>query len=158
MKEYKEFLVDDNLNIYSKRTKMKLTPHKGSNGYVQVMCRDKNGKHIHERVHVIYANCFIDNPYNHKYVNHIDCNKQNNDLENLEWCSNRFNVLYCWRTGNRTHKNNTHIKITDTDGEEYEFKSIRMAAKEFNLDRHKVSRILKGELNNIYNYKIEYVK
>lgn len=40
-----------------------------------------------ERVHVIYAHCFIPNPNEFKYVNHIDLNKLNNSLDNLEWCT-----------------------------------------------------------------------
>lgn len=68
MKEYKHFLVDEELNIYSKRTKRKLKPHVGADGYLQVSCRDKNEKMLHERVHVIFAHCFIPNPNNFSYV------------------------------------------------------------------------------------------
>ena len=39
MKQYQGFLVDDDLNIYSARTKRKLTPHVGSDGYLQVSYR-----------------------------------------------------------------------------------------------------------------------
>ena len=42
MLQYKGFLVDDNLNIYSARTGMQLTPTKGSDGYMQVQYRDEN--------------------------------------------------------------------------------------------------------------------
>ena len=77
MKEYKEFLIDDDLNIYNARTNLKLTPYIGSDGYYQVMRRDENGKQRHMRVHVLYAHCFIPNPNNYKYINHIDSNKLN---------------------------------------------------------------------------------
>ena len=104
MKEYKGFLVDDYLNIYSKRTGLLLTPHLGSDGYMQVAYRDENQKTKHERVHTIYAHCFIPNPNNYKYVNHIDSDKTNYSLDNLEWCTNSYNVYHCWHSGNRTHK------------------------------------------------------
>ena len=38
MKEYKDFLVDEDLNIYNKRTGRKITPHLGSDGYMQAAC------------------------------------------------------------------------------------------------------------------------
>ena len=44
MLQYKGFLVDDNLNIYSARTGMRLTPTKGSDGYMQVQYRDEKPK------------------------------------------------------------------------------------------------------------------
>ena len=158
MKEYKEFLVDDDLNIYSKRTGRKLTPHVGSDGYVQVMCTDKNNKSIHQRVHVIYAHCFIPNPNNYRYVNHIDSNKLNNALENLEWCTNSQNVYHGWHSGNRTHKNNTSVIVKKIDGSFIGiFTSIRKCSEFLHVDRHKIARVLKGELRKDYlGYIFEY--
>ena len=84
MKEYDGFLVDNNLNFYSKRTGKRLKPHKGSDGYMQVQYRDENQKNHHQRIHVILAHCFIPNPNNYKYVNHIDSNKMNNTLNKMK--------------------------------------------------------------------------
>lgn len=94
MKEYDGFSVDEELNIYNSQTGRKLTPHKGSDGYMQVIRRTKEGKSHHQRVHVILAHCFIPNPNGYKYINHIDSNKMNNSLDNLEWCTNSYNVQH----------------------------------------------------------------
>lgn len=151
MKEYDGFLVDDDLNIYSKRTKNKLSTYVGSDGYLSVQYRKENGKTHHNRVHVIYANCFIPNPNNYKYVNHIDSNKLNNNLNNLEWCTNSYNVYHGWHSGNRTHKNRTHVFVTDLNNNFIgEYNSIRECGRELNLDRHKIARVLKGELKKDY--------
>lgn len=158
MKQYKNFLVDDDLNIYSSRTKKKLKPHIGSDGYMQVMMRDETQKSIHERVHVIYAHLFIPNPNNYKYVNHIDSDKTNNKLSNLEWCTNSENVRHGWHSGNRTHKNNTKVAVFQNGALVNTYKSIRSLAKDLSLDRHKVARILKGELENKYSYTFEYIE
>lgn len=156
MKEYKDFSVDEDLNIYNKRTGRKITPHLGSDGYMQVACQAQKDKFVHERVHVIYAHCFIPNPNDYKYINHIDSDKTNNNLENLEWCTNSYNVAHGWHSGNRIHKNNTHVIVEDKDGNKTEFDSIRKLSEALHLDRHKVARILKGEIDNRYDYKFCY--
>ena len=60
-------------------------------GYWVVYIRD-NGKNICVRVHRLLAMTFIPNPYNKCCVNHKDGDKQNNQLDNLEWCSVKENV------------------------------------------------------------------
>lgn len=151
MKEYEGFLIDDNLNIYSKRTKRMLNPYLGSDGYMAVAYRKADGKMYHQRVHILYAHCFIPNPFGYKYVNHIDSDKTNNSLSNLEWCTNSYNVKHGWDSGNRTHKNNTHVVVYDLNNNLIgEYKSIRQCGSALNLDRHKIARILKGELRKDY--------
>lgn len=50
-----------------------------------------NGKPKQFQVHRLVADTFIGNIYNHKYVNHIDENKLNNHVDNLEWCDAKYN-------------------------------------------------------------------
>ena len=157
MEEYKGFLVDEDFNIYNKRTGRKLTPFKGRDGYMQVVRSKEDGSSYHLRVHKIFAELFIPNPNNYGYINHIDSDKTNNSLDNLEWCSNSQNVYHGWHSGNRTHKNNTAVEVYTLDGEFVnEYPSIRKLAEDLHVDRHKVARILKGELNNTYNYIFKY--
>jgi len=59
-------------------------------GYYYVTL-SKNGIVKHYRVHRLLAQTYLPNPDNHPCVNHKDCNRQNNDLENLEWCSYEYN-------------------------------------------------------------------
>lgn len=56
-------------------------------GYVEFILTDKSGKRKHIQAHRIAASLFIPNPDNKKYVNHIDGDKTNNHINNLEWCT-----------------------------------------------------------------------
>lgn len=69
-----------------------LTPFITNVGYVQVRLM-KNGNQKHMYVHRLVSKEFISNPMNYKEVNHIDYNKENNCVENLEWCTHLYNMI-----------------------------------------------------------------
>ena len=58
------------------------------------MCLSKDGKHYGRRVNRLVAEAFIPNPDCLPVVNHKDENKQNNEADNLEWCTVRYNTCY----------------------------------------------------------------
>lgn len=62
-------------------------------GY-QIICLRRDAKNSRFRVHRLVAEAFIDNPYNYPLINHKDENKANNCVNNLEWCSHKYNVNY----------------------------------------------------------------
>lgn len=68
-----------------------LKPKKDKNGYLLVGL-SKNGATL--KVHRLVANAFIPNPNNYPCINHIDENKENNSVENLEWCTIEYNNRY----------------------------------------------------------------
>ena len=65
-----------------------------SNDYV---CISLNGKYY--TVHRLVAQTFLLNPDNKPCVNHIDGNKHNNNVSNLEWCTYLENNQHAYRTG-----------------------------------------------------------
>ena len=71
-----------------------LKPGMKENGYLHVSLRngDKSEKHAH--VHRLVANAFIPNPNNLPEVNHKNLNKEDNRVENLEWCTSRYNKAH----------------------------------------------------------------
>lgn len=79
---------------YRKTGKKKiLKQDKIRGGYLRVtLCNNKKYKHF--RVHKLVALAYISNPYNLPQINHKDENKENNKVENLEFCSARYNVNY----------------------------------------------------------------
>lgn len=67
-------------------------------GYHKV-CLTTNGKNKTFTVHRLIIGAFIPNPENKPFVNHIDGNKLNNNIENLEWCTQKENIEHAWKTG-----------------------------------------------------------
>lgn len=67
-------------------------------GYIFVMF-NINGKTYRKTVHRLVAKAFIPNPDNKPQVNHIDGNKSNNDISNLEWNTREENMQHAYKTG-----------------------------------------------------------
>ena len=63
-----------------------------------------NGKYTTKFVHKLVANAFIPNPNNYQEINHIDEDKTNNCVENLEWCSRQYNINYGERNAKASNK------------------------------------------------------
>ena len=76
-----------------KNKKHIMKPMKTTNGYLTA-CLWKNGKQRKILIHRLVAQSFLENPYDYKEINHIDEDKTNNQLDNLEWCSHKYNMNY----------------------------------------------------------------
>lgn len=96
--------VDDNGRVYEKTIvgkPIKQTTH--SAGY-KVVGLTINGKTATKFVHRLVAEAFIDNPDNLPVVNHKDEDKTNNSIENLEWCTVKYNNIYGTKTKRQAEK------------------------------------------------------
>ena len=70
-----------------------LKPYTNKDGYLCVVL-SKNNKHKTYKVHRLVAEAFLPNPNNLPQVNHKDENKQNNNVENLEFCDCKYNINF----------------------------------------------------------------
>lgn len=71
----------------------KLNPRYTKNGYTRVYMRNsETGKRVDKYIHRLVAEAFIDNPEDKKYVNHKNCVRDCNCIENLEWVTAKENT------------------------------------------------------------------
>ena len=66
-----------------------------SRGYPSVTLQKQNlsmGRKSNHLLHRLLAKAFVDNPSNQPVVNHIDGNRENYNIDNLEWCSQKENI------------------------------------------------------------------
>jgi hypothetical protein len=92
--------------IRNKNTKKILKFFRQNSGYYQVDLH-KDGYRKRFLVHRLIAITWISNPNNYKYINHIDGNKINNNISNLEWCTNSENIKHARKTGLNPYNNPT---------------------------------------------------
>lgn len=100
-------------------------------GYEKVRLNRK-GKDITARVHRLVAEAFIENPLHKETVNHIDGNKQNNCVENLEWCDRKEQMQHAYNLGLKKAAKgscNCNSKLTDEDVEEIRRLYVRGSRK-----------------------------
>lgn len=108
----------------------------------------QGGKVIDKSVHRLVAETFLPNPDNLKCVNHKDEDKRNNSIENLEWCTNRYNVTYS--LGKKV------IQLSKEGVQLGVFNSIAEASKEFNIPTTNISKCCKGIRKSAGNFIWRY--
>lgn len=89
------------------------TQSKSNLGYMTVGFT-VNNKKVNKYVHRLVAEAFITNMNNYPQVNHIDCDKTNNRMYNLEWCTNSQNHTHASKNG----LNKLHLHRVVYSGEE----------------------------------------
>lgn len=94
-----EYLVSDKGEIYSIRRGKILSLH-DRGGYSSVMFCVK-GEKKRVNVHREVAKAFLPNPLNLPQINHIDGDKKNNNVSNLEWVTSSENAQHAFDTGLR---------------------------------------------------------
>lgn len=123
--------------------------YKNNKGYYCLSLYYK-GKTYHPTIHRLVAIAFISNPNNYKQINHIDCNKENNRVSNLEWCTQHYNFAEGMKTFQYS-KNEDHYfaKLKNSDVfmiyELYKLGFNRATvAKIFNINPSSLEAIEKG--------------
>lgn len=117
------------------------------NGYLTVMLVE-NGKHKLEYVHRAVAKAFIPNPHKLPQVNHIDYNRKNNCVGNLEWCSIQRNIQ---------HSKGKRIVQYNDDGEKVgDYRCGREAERAMGVPHGSIDRAARGQYKKAYGFIWRY--
>lgn len=147
----------NNYRLFYGRNLIKIVDTKG---YYFVNLK-KNSHNEIKRIHRLVAEAFIENPNKFPCINHIDGNKQNNHIDNLEWCSYKHNINEAFRLGlNRyTHKENFKYenkkKIIQYDlnfNIVKKWESICEAARKTNISQSNISRCCNNKQKTAKKY------
>lgn len=154
MEEFRDLQGFDNYQIsnlgriYSKKKRTCLKVKKlGNSGYYQVRL-SKDGKYIYKNLHRILAETFIPNPNNYRTVNHINGNKLDNRISNLEWtddCTQQHQACLLGLKPTTQHIL-TEEEILDVYKRHFENnESIYSIAKLYNTRKQQIVKLVKGQ-------------
>ena len=126
-----------------------LKPGKDAKGYKQVSLY-KNGKGKMYKIHRLVAIAFIPNPNNYPMINHKDEDKTNNCVDNLEWCTNKYNMNYGtlperFSEARKGEKNCNRRKIICVSTGEV-FNYMGEAVIKYNLDPSNLTKCCRGKI------------
>lgn len=136
--------------VWSYRSKKFLEPYKMGE-YLGVALY-KDGKRKNYYIHRLVAEAYIPNPNGYKIINHKDENKYNNCINNLEWCTSKYNNEYSGNTLAATKSNYRKVKCVET-GEIFE--SIKSAKDKYKINN--ISAACRGVQKTAGGYHWEYI-
>lgn len=116
-----------------------LTPCVKDNGYA-IVTLHKGEKQVTEYVHRLVAQTFIENPNGYPQVNHRNEVKTDNRVENLEWCTPRYNSNYGTHCQKISSAMSKRIICYGKDGIIKRYKSGTEAAREFGVSINAISQ------------------
>lgn len=160
IKEIPEFngnyFVSDEGSVFNKNMKEMKVSENPKTGYCQVFLH-KNKKLVSRGLHRLVAEAFIPNPDHLCEVNHIDGNKTNNSVHNLEWTTRSRNIKHAYETGLRK---TTSVSAFLPTGEYIEtFRSVAEAAQFCGVSYNAgISRCLTGRAETAHGFKWRYAE
>lgn len=120
-----------------------IKPGKHRGGYSMVWL-SKNGIVKAYTVHRLIADAFLPNPDGLPEINHIDGDKKNNAITNLEWVSRSENLNHAYKQLGRKNGNERKVVCIETG---VAYKSIQQAAAEYGITGGAIQQVLNGRNN-----------
>ena len=151
IKDYKNYMIDEDGNVLNLNTNKYLKGSIGENGYKYYRL-SKDGKKTMFYAHRLVAEIFIPNPNHLPVVNHKNGNKLDNNVNNLEWVTYSQNTKH-WKDTTKIQRKITEYYVEDLPNEEWkEFNNYLISS--YGRIRHKIkNNLLKPSLTCGY-YKV----
>ncbi|MCC8990476.1 MAG: HNH endonuclease [Staphylococcus sp.] len=159
-------LTNNSVGTFVRKGKM-LKPSINRSGYKFVLLTDGNKNRKLEKIHRLVALNFIDNPLSKPFVNHIDGDKLNNKVGNLEWCTPLENTTHAIE--NKLFVPSQHCRkgriirkvgMYSKDGEHLKtFDTCKSAAQFVGTDSKTIIKVCNGYRNykSAKGYKWKYI-
>ena len=164
------YQVSNNGKVRNKQTG-KILKAGISGGYYMVALSKNNQAHSYT-VHKLVMENFNRKPYENEVINHIDSNKLNNNIDNLEYVTQKENVRKAWENGlcesirkhakNMIHKNAIPCKAVaqkDLNGNLIAtYISVREAERKTGITSGQISHVCTGRIKTTHNYIFEHIE
>ena len=126
----------------------------GSNRYLYLHYNDSNGKPRCVAIHRLVAQAFIENPLNKLEVNHIDGNKFNNNVSNLEWSTRQENMRHAFISEVNLKKLRpiVCVELNKT------YPAMIDASKDLNIPRQNIYSVCVGRRTSAGGYTFRYLE
>jgi uncharacterized protein (DUF2147 family) len=139
IKDYPNYLITTDGRIFNLKKMIFLKKLLNNSGYYNICLYNENGGKFY-LVHRIMAQTYLPKDDTRNFVNHIDGNKENNFLCNLEWCTHKENMQHAWENG---------LSKTSEKQRQNGRNTIHIALKAANeLKRKKIIDISNGKIYN----------
>lgn len=152
-KEFPDYEVSSNGRVRNIKTGRIMKTNISDKGYERVSLR-KDNKPYTKPVHRLVGDAFFDGDHDGLDINHIDGNKTNNFVGNLEWCTRKENIQHAYATGLKEEPRRTKVRVVET-GRIYN--SVLECSKDTGCDRSTIHKCLNGKARIHKGYHFESV-
>lgn len=136
----------------------RILKQRSSNEYKRVSLTIGHGQMKNCAVHRLVAEAFLPNPEHKNIVNHIDGVRYNNNVTNLEWCTQSENAQHARQTGLIGYQKQRPVRQFNLRGEwMMDFESAAEAARQCDCQQSKITEVCQGNRKTAGNYQWRYV-
>lgn len=126
--------------------------YKQKNGYMMINLK-RNGKIKHALIHRIVADAWIPNTTNKPTVNHIDGDKANNTVSNLEWCTHSEQNIHASKLGLKKFTGENHSRHKLKESQVIMIRYLNQNGLKINHNDYGVSKITIKDVINRKSWK-----